>query len=227
MPKKKPSTRKNQDALLLKNLNARRRSLMKRGASPKEIDYFFGVPFNTKFGKLDSGSLRAVADNVAQFGSVKVIRGQIYPEKYIRSHDIWFGKGQRPLLQAERSKTALEKAMGTTFMTEDLTLESTKYRKYKFDRVYVERIANEMRFIGLENIASKILKMTAKQVKRFVDYGMGSVDTGKFFYLAQNSSQYDSTSADEEWAESVLTARDRISNLWTQYRKVDSSSDSG
>lgn len=186
-------------------LNKQRARLKAKGASPTEIEDYFGVKNSVKFGNLTDESLKSVIDHVNKQPTVTVKNGFIYPLRYIKAHQVWFGT----------SANMIQGYKGTlrSNLFKDGTLAETRKRRKEIDKRYKESVLNALEEIGLDDLAKKLKRLSMKDFNEFMGRAGGIVDPGELFsWTMSDGEMVEETQALDDY-------RERVTSLYNNFRR--------
>ena len=187
-------------------LNKQRNRLKKKGASPVEMQQYFGLPNAVKFGDLDDHKLKSISDLVKSRPVVTVLEGHIYPTKYIRHHNEWF-KGNTTPKVSDFYRSLLSPLM------KDKNIKSVRARKAEFDQKVRGNYIAAIEDLGLSHAADVLSKMPDKDFWKFVQASGGAI--GYEVFVTTNLDEGQSHTRDSIRQASI----DSLNSLILRYEK--------
>lgn len=172
----------------VKRLERQRQRLKRQGASPSDLYQYFGITQSTSFRKLNDRQFRTVVDNYNKQPAVTVRGNHIYPTRYVRNFNAWFGTNTtQPMRQG------YARALQSNFMN-DRNLNQLRKRKKTALQAAVNNYADAVENLGDKQLAKKIRKMDNKNFWDFVNGSHGAMSFNNIVYrdkYSQDSQEND------------------------------------
>ena len=157
----------------IQRINRQKNRLLKKGASPQDIERYFGADLISKpTSKLTDEQLRKADMTYFNRGKVEVVEGNIYPLGYTERHDITIGNKNYTKRFNDRFSSPLN----------SMTQQELKKRKNYNSAKAKDRYIKEAKRLGVEqSILNKMESMSINEFTTRIDESAGLLSFDEVF----------------------------------------------